>query len=367
MLLAAAGCVATEGPEQLEALEQGEQVEETAEAITDGWTTLALGNGWQNYWGSTYPPAIGRVNGVVTFRGALKATNPTSDSPFTLPTGPTSFLPSPASNLDLRVVLSGGVGGTIHFDLNGAAHILQDGESPLGPGPAAKTLTSLDGVSFDQSAGTETPLEPEGDWGPLYGFRVGGTNLWGAYVKEVDGFVRFQGLLTNSYPTSYDGFLFNLDAEFRPGNNVYVPTTLGGQTWGQLTIYSNGDVYVNGSSVAANSGTSLEGVSFSNTLDGSVPLDLDNDWGPYSARSVKVGTYGGVVRFQGAISGGTSATVATLPSGMWPPTTVYLVAAAYGPVPARIVVSTSGVVTVDSPGLSVASMFLSLDGVSFGL
>ncbi|WP_437279096.1 hypothetical protein WME90_00645 [Sorangium sp. So ce375] len=365
MLLAATGCVAADGPEQLDDLEQSEQVGETAEAITDGWTELDLDNGWENYWGTTNPPAIGKVDGIVTFRGALKATNPTSDSPFSLPSG---FLPSTATNLNLRIVLSGGVGGTLHFDLSGAAHIVQDGASPPGLGNAAKTLTSLDGASFDQSFGVDDPLAPEGNWTYLYGHRLGGPVLFGAYVKNVGGFVRFQGLLANSAANDYDGFLFNLGTDFRPSNTVYVPADLGGASFGQLTIYPSGDVYVNGNATAAKNGTSLEGVWFSKTLSGNVALSLDNGWGAYSARSVKVGKYGGVVRFQGAISGGTSTTVGTLTdSNMWPPKTVYLVAAAYGPTPARIIVTTSGVVQVDTPSLTTASLFLSLDGVSFAL
>jgi hypothetical protein len=184
----------------------------------------------------------------------------------------------------------------------------------------------------------------------------------------VEGFVRFQGLLANSVANDYDGFLFNLDTDFRPSNTVYVPADLGGASFGQLTIYPSGDVYVNGNATAAKNGTSLEGVWFSKTLSGNVALSLDNNWSAYSARSVKVGKYGGVVRFQGAISGGTSTTVGTLTdSNMWPPKTVYLVAAAYGPTPARIIVTTSGVVQVDTPGLTTASLFLSLDGVSFAL
>jgi hypothetical protein len=61
-----------------------------------------------------------------------------------------------------------------------------------------------------------------------------------------------------------------------------------------------------------------------------------------------------------------TSTIATLPSGYAPARTVRLVAVANGPVPATIVVNTSGVVTVEGPPLSVSSLFLSLDGVSYG-
>jgi hypothetical protein len=361
-LIAAGGCGDTEGLEQFEQ-DEATELGRIGEAITGGWTTLTLTNGWQNYWGTSTPPAIGVVNGVVTFRGALKATSPTSNSPFTVPT---AFRPNPNSVRNMRVVLSGGAGGTLFIELDGKARVIQDGVAPIGS--AAKTLTSLDGVAYDLSEGTG--LAEAGDWEFLYGFR----QPPGAHVKMVDGFVRFQGLLAkpDCGSADYDGFLFTLPTTYRPSNSVWVATQLGagsgsGQSWGRLTISPNGNVFVDGNPPAANCGTSFEGVSYSKTLSGNIPLSLINGWSAYSARSVKVGKYGGVVRFQGAVSGGTSTTLATLPTDMRPPRTVYLVAGAYGPVPARIVISTSGNVSVDSPSLSVASLFLSLDGVSFGL
>jgi len=47
--------------------------------------------------------------------------------------------------------------------------------------------------------------------------------------------------------------------------------------------------------------------------------------------------------------------------------TVKLVAVAYGPYPATITINTSGVMTVSGPPQYIAALFLSLDGVSFGL
>ena len=356
------GCGGAEGSEQLEP-DEATELGQSQEAITGGWTTLTLTNGWQNYWGTSNAPAIGMVNGVVTFRGALKASNPTDNSPFTVPT---AFRPNPNSVRNMRLVLSGGAGGTLFIELDGKARVIQDGVPPIGQ--AAKSRTSLDGVSYDLSEGNA--LAEAGEWEFLYGFR----QPPGAHVKTVDGFVRFQGLLAkpDCANADFDGFLFTLPTTYRPSNTVWVATQLGagtgsGQSWGRLTISPNGNVFVDGNPPAANCGTSFEGVFYSKTLSGNIALPLANGWAPYSARSVKVGKYGGVVRFQGAVSGGTSTTLATLPTDMRPPNTVYLVAGAYGPVPARIVVSTSGSVRVDHPSLSVASLFLSLDGVSFGL
>ena len=119
--------------------------------------------------------------------------------------------------------------------------------------------------------------------------------------------------------------------------------------------------------IAANKGTSFEGVWFSRTLKNTVALPLSNGWQAYSAREVKVSKPGDVVRLQGAIKGGTSATLGTLPAGYRPAKTVKLVAAAYGAVPATIVINTSGVMTVEGQPDSITKLYLSLDGVSFGL
>jgi hypothetical protein len=303
----------------------------------------------------------------VLFRGALKATSPTSNIPFHLPT---AFQPAgqSAGALNLRVILANGVGGTLTFRNNDFAMTLaEDGTNPSSYGANAKAFTSLDGVSFDQNVGTV--LEPANDWQGQYPYREA-DGVHGAFVKNVGGFIRFQGLLQRALSDNYDGFLFTLPSQFRPGTTVFVPVDTGGnssvESWGELSIYSNGTVFVNPNPFAANSATSLEGASFSLTNSGNINLPLVNGWHAYSTRTVKVGNYSGVIRFQGAIAGGTSTTIATLPTGYRPAKTVYLVGAANGPVPARIIVDTSGNVRFDSVPLNVASQMLSLDGVSFG-
>ncbi|HEV8548667.1 MAG TPA: hypothetical protein VGQ57_06560, partial [Polyangiaceae bacterium] len=104
------------------------------------------------------------------------------------------------------------------------------------------------------------------------------------------------------------------------------------------------------------------------TLTGNSPLTLVNGWGQYSsARLVRVGKYGNVVRFQGAISGGTNTKFATLPTSLRPTRTVYVPTVTNGTT-GRIIISTAGDMTIENPGgLSNAALFTSLDGVSFGL
>jgi len=71
---------------------------------------------------------------------------------------------------------------------------------------------------------------------------------------------------------------------------------------------------------------------------------------------------------QGAISGGTSTTIGTLPVGMRPPKTIQLPTIAYGPTTGNITITSGGVMTISNPGgLSNATLFTSLEGVSFGI
>jgi hypothetical protein len=80
-----------------------------------------------------------------------------------------------------------------------------------------------------------------------------------------------------------------------------------------------------------------------------------------------VGNYNGVIRFQGAVAGGTSAKIGTLPSNFpKPPVTVFLTTGGYSPAPARIYIDTAGNIGFDTLPVEIGSRFLSLEGVSFG-
>jgi hypothetical protein len=367
MVVAAASCgLPPEGSGDLAS------VESTTSALTGAtWTNLTLVNGWQNYNGTANAPAVAVLpNGIVLFRGALKATNPSSIIAFYLDA---AFRPAgmSAGALNLRTVLGGGTGGTLTYRLDDHAVVVTEDGIGNGVGSAAKGRTTLDGVSFDRNVGTA--LTVSASWQNKYPYRGNGTTQ-PAFVKSVDGFVRFQGLMRNVDPNNLDGFLFTLPATtpaLIPGSTVFVPVDLAGggsiQTWGALTIYSNGSVYGGPNPYAVDESTSLEGAWYSMTTTGNTNLPLSNGWHAYSARAVKVGNFGGVVRFQGAISGGSSSTIGTLPTAIpRPARKVWLVGVANGPVPARIMVDTNGVVSFDSVPLNVASQMLSLDGVSYG-
>jgi hypothetical protein len=138
---------------------------------------------------------------------------------------------------------------------------------------------------------------------------------------------------------------------------VYIGTT------GVMSVYSPG------AATDATQFTSVEGVSYPLTSTGYTPLTLLNGWTTYSSsRPPAVANVGGIIRFQGAISGGTTTTIFTLPAGMAPPTTTYvtvdLVSAAKG----RLIINSSGAVTVQAQNLfSDAQSFTSLEGAWFAL
>ena len=370
----AAGCGLADGSEPGAPADSVEQVQR---AITGGWTTLTPINGWQAAGGSYQAPAVGKVDGIVVFRGAIKADPVHGVSSTTAFMLQTAFRPSDingdvgASSVAMKVVLSGGQGGVMIHDYllgPGTMRINQDGMGDA-VGPEAKALVSLDGASFD--ALVATPLTADDSSG-VYGFRVKQPQYPpAAWIrKTADGFIRFQGYLVPHDPPN--NFLFTIPTDMRPGNTLWVTTDIGfgSSAWSLLTVYPDGQVWVDGTyGEFWTKGISLEGVSFSRTLTGNQALPMVNGWTSYSARAARVGVYGGVVRFQGAISGGTSNTICTqLPTSMRPTKTVQVPTNVYGAAAGTITVTPGGLMTITSAGgLTTTTRFTSLDGVSYGL
>jgi len=158
----------------------------TAEALVGAtWTNLTLEPGWSNYWGTGNTPAVALMpNGIVLFRGALKASSTAGQIAFYLPA---AFQPTGAhaGAMNLRTVLSGGVGGTLTYRLNDAAVTV--GEDGIGNmGPHARTLTSLDGVAFDRRIDGAGVIEPTQapNWISVYPYREDASQ--GVFVQKVD-------------------------------------------------------------------------------------------------------------------------------------------------------------------------------------
>jgi hypothetical protein len=119
--------------------------------------------------------------------------------------------------------------------------------------------------------------------------------------------------------------------------------------------------------------TSLEGASFALSSTGYTALALQTGWtnAPFSTRNAAASSSGGIVRLQGAIAGTTTATTAVfnLPSGMAPPTSVYTTVDMISAAKGRLIISSSGAVTVQAQSgtLADAQGFTSLEGVWFPL
>jgi hypothetical protein len=215
-------------------------------AMTAGWTTLALQNGWTSSPFGTSVPAARTVSGIVHFKGAM-ATTGTNPVPFTLPAG---F--RPASAVYVPVDLCNATNGRLQIEPTGVVTVQAEG----GAFSNAACFTSLDGVSFAKSAGSFTPLTVQNGWtnGPF------GTSA--AAVRAISGIVHLKGAIatTGSNPVP-----FTLPAGFRPASAVYVPVNLCNATHGVLQIDKSGVVTVEAEGGAFRNAacfTSLDGVSF---------------------------------------------------------------------------------------------------------
>jgi hypothetical protein len=368
MVLAATAC----GPDANAPL--GPTVTESVDSMRQeliSWTPLTLINGWSASSGTS--PAVGLVNGIITFRGIIKGTANATDNPFVLPA---AFRPRVSASgwdsVQLRLTTKDNVGATLSFLLNNVAgtyetHLRQDGLS--GPGTAARTFTSLDGVTVDTFAtdATEVDYGSHG-WSGVYSFRSQGAAP-AASAKIVNGFVRFQGHLSGGDESWY---LFTLPPEMRPQDFVMVPISLGFSqstySYGRLVIAGNGNVWAQNQGwdwSKATAGVSLEGAAFALADSGTSAIALKNGTLSNSNRTIRARNDNGIIRLQGTVRAGSSTTVATLPLGMAPTKTVFVVADMCDAVKGRVVINTAGDITVDSFLLSSAQCGLSFDGVSF--
>jgi hypothetical protein len=372
VMLGAAGCA-----------EEADNIETTQGAVVT-WTNLQLLNNWQSY-GPGYTPQVAIIDGAVTFKGALKGPNANSDVAFKLD-GPTfsAFRTIPPDGAMMRTVMKDDVGGTIFVQLtvDGSSvpvHIVQDGVAANGIGPKAREFTSLDGVAFDQQAGSVLVYNYD-HWRSKYGFRqsplgacTGQFQDCGVYAKLQGGFVRLQGVLQARDIDDFDGNLFTLPSSLRTGQMVTVPVTLGGdsppnQRFGILTVYPDGNVSMSGDPLAAVGSLAFDGVAYSKTNTGNVPLPLASNWVAYSSRQVKVGNFGGVVRFQGAIKNGNSIQLATVPAGLRPSKTVRVVGDIFQSAwQVTIIIEPTGFMWFQGAPLNYAATYLSLDSVSYPL
>jgi hypothetical protein len=344
-----------------------------------------LRNGWKAAANSNVP-AVGIVNGIVTFRGALNGTSATGNVAFCLTgTAYAAFHPSDVGYLGVPAALANGALGQLMVapvspDPNAPSYCVsvdEDGVSSQ-PGPNAKALTSLEGVTFDRTLQDSTKLTTLGGWAPLYPLRgtdagaSGNPAGQGIFAKMVSGFVRFQGDLGGVAGQSNPLLMLPTGRGMIPGNTVYVPITVCPVSNGlaaQIVIQNTGEVDFEGPlDSAPGCGVSLDGAAYSMSSTGAQAISLSPGWVASSSRAVRARNDGGVVRLEGMVKNGPTTTLGTLPSGMRPAKTIYVVAtSALFATPSVLSIDAGGVIKVVSPTLVVAQSGASLDGVSFGL
>ena len=182
-----------------------------------------------------------------------------------------------------------------------------------------------------------------------------------AYVNNT---ARLRGGMKTS---GTNGFAFTLNPGLFPPTDVYVPVALCDGTKGRLYITPSGSVSVDAEDWAkAKCHTSVDGVSF--MLGSATALTPSNGWtnAPYNTRPAAVRNDAGIVKLQGALSGGTINTLFTLPTNLRPTSQVYIPVDLCNARKGRLAINPNGVTSVHTFGwLDDARCFTSLEGVSF--
>jgi hypothetical protein len=315
---------------------------------------LTLGQSWVPAAFGANRPSVTKTSGVITLRGAIKSGS--GPAAFTLPAGY-----RPSARVYVPIVTANATIGRLLIESNGNTTIESEGGSFQ---PSAQTFTSLDDVSFLENTSGTTALTP------INGWATANFSNRAPAVKVVNRYVHFQGAIAGS-TTAH---AFTLPAGFRPTVTVYVPIGLCNAAKGRLTITSSGTVLVsaeNGNTSAMSCFTSLEGASFSlDELAFRRTPTLKNGWGAggFSSGTVRFNNDGGIVRFQGAASGGTDATLFSIPVDFAPATNVWMTVDLFGGARGRVKIQPDGAVMLDpSSQLGTAASFISFEGASFGL
>lgn len=317
-----------------------------------GFTALALLNGWTET-SSGFNFAFARlVDGIVHLKGEFSGG--TAGTLFTLP--PTM---RPETDVYVRISLCVGRKGRLHITPSGSVTV-----ESLGPFSDAQCFTSLEGASFAVAAVDFTGLALENGWtnAPF------STSAAAASMAD-DGVVRFKGAVAGGLFTT----LFTLPPEMRPETEVYVPVDLCGSKPGRLHVFTDGHVTVEFPSAETFAGsaqcfTSLDGASFIPSRSGFQVLRPLNGWvnGVYGTQTASAALYGGIVHFKGALTDGTSNTLFTLPVGLRPDRTVYVLVDLCSANTGSLAIEPDGSVSVFSATtFAAAQCFTSLEGASF--
>jgi hypothetical protein len=188
-----------------------------------------------------------------------------------------------------------------------------------------------------------------------------------AMVESVNNIIRFKGAIrtAGANPTP-----FILPLGYRPATSVYVPVDMCNATNGRLFIQPNGVVTVQAETSFSNAQcfTSLDGAQFARNAVGYTNLALVNGWtnAPFGTSNSAVQNFLGTLQFKGAVAGGTSASVSTLPAILRPVHNVYVPIDLCNATNGRLIFQPSGAVLVQAEKtFSNAQCFTSLDGAMF--
>ncbi len=161
-------------------------------------------------WG-VHCAAVGIVNGIVTFRGALDGSKAESATAFCLGASKYDAYRIPdTGNIVLRAAMGNGKNGSmvvvgvtlpnVPAEDQNCVSFREDGStSAESPGANAKVRTSLDGVSYDLTLSDSNHLSFGTGWGSPYPSRGSDGPAHpdgvGMFAKVVGQSVRFQGAL----------------------------------------------------------------------------------------------------------------------------------------------------------------------------
>ncbi|MEZ4334791.1 MAG: hypothetical protein R3F35_23785 [Myxococcota bacterium] len=310
--------------------------------------SLVLQNGWTDQAFGTRSAAAVKLDGLVHFKGALSGG--TSEVLFTLP-------PSmrPATDVYVAVDLCGAAPGRLSIRPTGQVSV-----QSATTFAAAQCFTSLEGAKFAPSSTGFTAIPLANGW-------IGGPfSTSTPSAAKINGIVHLKGGLSSGA----SGSLFTLPPELRPTTDVYLPIGLCNAAKGRLYVQPSGAVSVVGLAAFGDAQcfTSLDGLSFAPSAQGFAPLGPTSGWigAPFATSPPAATILRNVVYLKGALGGGTSAGLFTLPPLLRPEATVYVPVDLCNANKGRLVIDAGGSVSVQAlTDFVEAQCFTSLDGVSF--
>jgi hypothetical protein len=319
-----------------------------------GWTPLTLQNGWTAGAFDSGAPAVSITSGIVYLQGGI-ATTGTNPVPFTLPAG---F--RPAHVVFVQADLCNATSGRLQIEPTGVVTVQAEG----GAFSNAACFTSLDGISFAESARSFTKLTLQNGWfdSPFGSYAPG--------ARTISGIVHLKGAIATS---GSNPLPFTLPAGLRPAHVVFTPVNLCTATTGRLQIEPTGVVTVQAEGGAFSNAacfTSLDGVSFAESARSFTRLTIQDGWtsSPFGTYAPGARVISGIVHLKGAIATkGTNPLPLTLPARFRPARVVSVAVDMCNATSGRLQIEPTGVVTVQAEGgaFSNAACFTSLDGVSF--